>query len=64
MSEMEKLEIVAHRNDINADVKQLVEKYRAIFGWDIPEINQNVADKLILQAIHQSLNKVEKEIAG
>ena len=27
---------------------RLVEKYRAIFDWDVPEIDQNVADKLIL----------------
>jgi hypothetical protein len=62
MSEMEKLELDAHRSDITSDVKKLVEKYRAIFGWDIPEINQNAADKLILKAIQQSLNQVEQDI--
>jgi transketolase N-terminal domain/subunit len=62
MSEMEKLELDAHRSDITSDVKKLVEKYRAIFGWDIPEIDQNAADKLILKAIQQSLNQVEQDI--
>jgi hypothetical protein len=62
MSEMEKLELDAHGDDITSDVKKLVEKYRAIFSWDIPEIDQNAADKLILKAIQQSLNQVEQEI--
>jgi transketolase N-terminal domain/subunit len=62
MSEMEKLELDAYRSDITSDVKKLVEKYRAIFGWDIPEIDQNAADKLILKAIQQSLNQVEQDI--
>jgi len=59
MSEMEKLELDAHQDDINADVKQLVEKYRAIFGWDIPGIDQRNADKRILKAINESLHKIE-----
>ncbi len=62
MSQMEKLELDAHRSDITSDVKNLVEKYRAIFGWDIPEINQNAADKLILKAIQQSLSQLESHI--
>ena len=33
-----------------------LEKYRTIFGWDIPEIDQQGADKLILAAMHKALD--------
>ena len=39
-------------------MSSLVEKYRRVFGWDIPEIDQHAADKLILAAMHTALNKI------
>jgi len=47
---IEQMELDGHRSQIIADMKSMVEKYRSIFDWDIPEINQNIADKLILAA--------------
>ena len=46
MERIEELELAAHRGQIVADVKNLVEKYRAIFDWDVPDIDQGFADKL------------------
>lgn len=62
MGNIEQIELVAHRSQIIADVKSLVEKYRSIFDWDIPEIDQNIADKLILAAIRKSLDEIEKDL--
>ncbi|MDD4928294.1 MAG: hypothetical protein PHP85_03325 [Gallionella sp.] len=56
MKEMEQLELDAYRGEIATDMGELVEKYRAIFGWDIPEIDQAAADKLILAAMHKALD--------
>ena len=42
-------------------MNHLLEKYRAIFDWDVPENDEAVADKLILSAIRQSLDEIEKE---
>lgn len=39
-------------------MRGLLEKYRAIFGWDIPEIDQGSADKLILAAMHKALDDI------
>lgn len=64
MGKIERLELDAHRSQIIADVKSLVEKYRAIFDWDVPEIDQNVADRLILAAIRKALTDLEKEFLG
>lgn len=60
MKEMEQLELDAYRDELAGDLSELFDKYRRIFGWDIPEIDQKAADKLILAAMHRALD----EIAG
>jgi hypothetical protein len=59
---IEHMELDAHRSQINADVKSLVEKYRSNFDWDIPEIDQDIADKFILAGIRKSLDDVETDL--
>ena len=61
MEKIEQVELDAHRSQIIADVKTLVEKYRAIFGWDVPDINQGLTDKLILAAIRKALDDIENQ---
>jgi hypothetical protein len=58
MAKIELLELEAHRGQIINDVKKLVEKYRAIFQWDVPDIDQAYADKLILSEIRSALDNV------
>lgn len=62
MAHLEQLELDAHRDQLNADVKGLVEKYRAIFEWDVPEIDEALADRLILDAIRQALEDMDKAL--
>ncbi len=62
MTSFEQIELDSHRKQINADVKNLVEKYRAIFDWDIPEIDETKADKLILSAIRKALDDFEQQL--
>jgi hypothetical protein len=57
-------ELEGHRSEIIADVKNLVEKYRAIFDWDVPEIDQDAADKLILVEMRRALDDIEKQLLG
>jgi hypothetical protein len=64
MAKMEQLELEAHRNQIIEDVNKLVEKYRSIFEWDVPEVDQAYADKLILAEIRSALENVEKNLLG
>ena len=63
MAQMEQLELDAHRGQLVADVQALVERYRSIFEWDIPEIDQVQSDRLILQALRDALDGVEKSLA-
>ena len=62
MKKMEQLELDVHRSDIVADMRSLVEKYRTIFDWDIPEIDQPAADKLILAAMHTALDDITAKL--
>lgn len=64
MANIEQLELKGHRNQIIADVKSLVEKYRAIFDWDVPEIDQHAADKLILAEVRKAVDDIERELRG
>lgn len=64
MLKIEELEMNAHRTQLNTDVKNLVEKYRTIFGWDIPEIDEISSDQLIFEAIKQALKNIESQSAS
>jgi hypothetical protein len=64
VAEIEEMELERKRDQIVADVKSLVDKYRAIFDWDVPDIDQGSADKLILAEIRKALNDVEGRLIG
>lgn len=59
---IEQMELVRHRSDISVDVKNLVEKYRVIFSSDMPKLDKNVTDKLILVEIQMALADIKKEL--
>ena len=64
MISIEKQELEGHRADIIADVEKMVEKYRKIFDWDVPDIDQVAADKLILSEVRKALGKIERNLLG
>jgi len=64
MAGIEQLEMDAQRAQLIADVKGLVEKYRSIFDWDVPEVDEALSDRLILQAVRQALDQIERASAG
>ncbi len=64
MPKIELLELEAHRAQLEEDVNDLVEKYRAIFGWDVPGVDELLSERLILAAIRQALDGREKKLLG
>ena len=64
MAQMEQLELEVHRGQLVSDVQALVERYRSIFEWDIPEIDQARSDRMILQAMRDALDGVEKALVA
>ena len=63
MVKMEQLEMDAHRAQLNGDMEDLVEKYRCIFGWDVPELDEELSDRLIFEAIKKALAAIEAKSA-
>jgi hypothetical protein len=61
MAQIEELEMDAHRAQLNSDVRSLVDKYRAIFGWDVPEVDEDLSEGLILKALRQALDELAQE---
>ena len=64
MAKMEQLEMDAHRTQLVHDVAALVDKYRTIFEWDVPEIDEGAADRLILAAVRQALDHMGQALPG
>jgi hypothetical protein len=64
VARIEERELEDHRAEIVADVEKLVEKYRRIFDWDVPDIDQAAADRLILQEVRKALGELEEKLLG
>jgi hypothetical protein len=59
MPKIEQLELEAHRAQLETDVKHLVDKYLSIAEWDVPGIDEALANRLIIAAIRLALDRVE-----
>ena len=59
MPGIEQTELERYRDRILADARALVERYRAIFDWDVPDIDQREADRLILREIRTARDRIE-----
>ena len=62
LPKIEQIEIEAHRDAIDRDVRHLVEKYRAIFDWDVPDVDQTAADTLILSEVALAVEVLKRDL--
>ncbi|GAA0405379.1 hypothetical protein GCM10009133_12510 [Cocleimonas flava] len=60
MSDIQNIEIERYQGNIVKDLRHLIEKYREIMAWDVPENDPVEADRLIFKAIHTGLAEIEK----
>jgi hypothetical protein len=63
MVQIEELEMHAHRAALDSDIRHLVGKYRAIFGLDVPEIDEALSQRLIVAAMRQALDALAEQDA-
>lgn len=54
----------AHRAQLSSDLRRLVDKYRAIFGWDVPEVDEVLSERLIIESLRRALNELEQAAAA
>jgi len=60
MTDIQNIEIERYHDKIVKDLRHLLEKYREIMAWDVPENDPVEADRLIFEAIHTGLSEIEK----
>ncbi|SIS82795.1 hypothetical protein [Neptunomonas antarctica] len=60
MTDVQNIEIERYHERITKDLRDMIEKYREIMDWDVPENDTVEADRLIFQAIHTALAEIEK----
>ena len=61
MSKMQEIEINRYHDRIVKDIRHLIERYREIMAWDVPENDPVEADQLIFKAVRSAIDEVEKE---
>jgi hypothetical protein len=61
MASLEQVEISRYHNELVHDVRHLVQKYGRIMGWEVPELDEAEAKRLIFNALKDALADVERE---
>ena len=61
MTDIEKIEMARYYGELEDDLRHMVKKYCRIMGWEVPELDEQEARKLIFEALRDALTKVERE---
>lgn len=64
MAQIEELEMDAYRAQLKSDLWRLFDKYRAIFGWDVPEVDEALSERLIIDSLRRALDDLEQQITA
>jgi hypothetical protein len=59
MVTIEQVEMARYRKELEDDVQHLVKKYSRIMGWEVPELDETAAQKLIFAALRSAVDKAE-----
>ncbi|MEJ5168131.1 MAG: hypothetical protein WHU93_03110 [Arcobacteraceae bacterium] len=54
-------ELAQLNDDIVGDMRNLVDKYMSIVGWDVPENDEHLAKKKIINILKDALEDIERE---
>ncbi len=58
---IEDIEMDKRRKSLDKDVNKLLDKYLKIMDWDIPEINEQKARKLVLDEISAAVSRLDNQ---
>ncbi len=62
MRQIEMLEMDTHRAQLNSDLRRLIDKYVAIFEWDVPEVDEPLSVRLIIESLRRSLDDLDQRV--
>lgn len=60
MSGLEQIELAKYHRELVGDVRHLVDKYCRIMPWEVPELDEQEARRLIFGALRSALDEAEK----
>ena len=58
---IEDIEMSRQRPSLDKDINKLVDKYIKIMNWDVPDIDEPKARRLILDEIKLSISRLENQ---
>lgn len=61
MAELEQVEMSTYRAELARDLLILVKKYCRIMAWEVPELDEERARPLVVQALHTALKDVDRD---
>lgn len=56
-------ELQSRKDEIKGEMKAIFEANTHITGWDVPEVDENEAKKLLLEIMQKALDELKKEIS-
>jgi hypothetical protein len=61
MATIEEIEMGRYAQELEDDLRHLVKKYSRIMGWEVPDLDEKAARRLIFEAMRSSVARVESE---
>ncbi|MBK5970430.1 MULTISPECIES: hypothetical protein [Thiorhodovibrio] len=61
MAELEEIEMSRYRDELAHDLRHLVKKYCRIMAWEVPELDETQANRLIVDAMRTALVDVARD---
>jgi len=55
-------ELESRYNEIKSEIKAIYVANSHITGWDVPEVDENEASKMLLDIMQKALDEVKKEV--
>ena len=62
MKSNEQLELEKRRHEMDQDAGKLVDKYLKIFEWEIPEPDERLVYRMIIEELRLALDRLEKRV--
>lgn len=47
-----------------ADMAKLIDHWRAVFDWDVPDVDHARADTMIFKEVRAALDQIERDLTG
>ena len=55
-------ELQSRKDEIKSEIKAIYEANSHITGWDVPEVDDTEASKLLLEVMQEAFDELKKEV--